>query len=220
MRFSLTRLVRARGRLLTAVALALVAATQVPSALGGIARALLGWNVFVYVYLALVWTMMRRSDEHRLRRLARLMDETAVVVLTLVTIGAVMSLLAIVAELATAKQVDAGRRALQLGLTGSTVIGSWLLVPTAFALHYAFMFYRAPEPVQLAFPDGEREPGYVDFLYFSFTIAVASQTADVALRSRAMRRVVLVQSVLSFFFNTSIVAMSVNIAASLAFPGS
>jgi len=218
-RLPMLRFLQARARLLLALAIALLVSFWTPASLGSIARALVSWNAFVYLYLVLVWTMMARADHHRLKRLACLMDETASVVLVLVTIGAVMSLLAIVAELATAKDLVVRQRTLHFALTGMTVLGSWLLVPTAFALHYAYMFYRDTSRAQLAFPDGEATPHYIDFLYFSFTIAVASQTADVSLRSREMRRIVLAQEILSFFFNASVIAMSVNIAASLAFPG-
>ncbi|MEO7008621.1 MAG: DUF1345 domain-containing protein, partial [Caldimonas sp.] len=56
---------------------------------------------------------------------------------------------------------------------------------------------------------------YADFLYFSFTIAVAAQTADVSVSTRRMRRLTLTQSILAFVFNTTILAFSINIAASL-----
>ena len=70
------------------------------------------------------------------------------------------------------------------------------------------------EPV-LAFPDQNLQPNYWDFLYFSFTICVAVQTSDVAVKSRLLRQVVLAQSVLCFFFNLAILGLSINIAASL-----
>ena len=97
------------------------------------------------------------------------------------------------------------------------MVGSWLLVPTLFALNYASLFYRQHDGVGLQFPDNETDfkPDYGDFLYFSFTIAVASQTSDVIVSTRAMRRLVLLQALLSFMFNTSILAFTINIAASL-----
>jgi uncharacterized membrane protein len=96
------------------------------------------------------------------------------------------------------------------------VFGSWLLLPTLFALTYASAYY-GPEPDGgLAFPDPPRnfEPDHTDFLYFSFTIAVTAQTSDVGVTTRRMRRLVLSQSVLSFVFNTTILAFSINAAAS------
>jgi uncharacterized membrane protein len=78
------------------------------------------------------------------------------------------------------------------------------------------MFYRAPaKELPLRFPDGLTEPDYWDFLYFSFTIAVAVQTSDICVMSRPMRKMVLGQSVLSFFFNLAILGLSINIAAGM-----
>jgi uncharacterized membrane protein len=89
-------------------------------------------------------------------------------------------------------------------------------VATLFAFHYARNFYRSPvERRALRFPDEEASPDYWDFLYFSYTIAVAAQTSDVSVMSRSMRKIVLAQSLLSFFFNVVIVGLSINIAAGL-----
>ena len=105
-----------------------------------------------------------------------------------------------------------------------TVLGAWLLLPTMFALTYASRFYHRADEGQahgqgqgLNFPgaDDGFKPDYSDFLYFSFTIAVASQTADVSITTRPMRRLVLLQSLLSFGFNTAILAFTVNLAASM-----
>jgi uncharacterized membrane protein len=101
-------------------------------------------------------------------------------------------------------------------MTVATVFGSWLLVGTLYTFHYARMFYTAkPDQRPLAFPENEANPNYWDFLYFSFTVAVAAQTSDVTVMSRSMRKTVLAQSVLSFIFNVAIVGLSINIAASL-----
>ena len=98
-----------------------------------------------------------------------------------------------------------------------TVIGSWLLLPTLFAVTYASRYDRATHSAGLNFPtaDNDFKPDYGDFLYFSFTIAVASQTADVSVSTSPLRRLVLMQSVLSFAFNTAILAFTINVAASM-----
>ena len=86
-----------------------------------------------------------------------------------------------------------------------------------FTMHYAHLFYANPrtEEPWLLFPDKMLTPSYWDFMYFSFTIAVASQTADVCVGSREMRKVVLLQSVISFVFNMTILGLSINVCASL-----
>jgi len=215
---SFRRFYFARPRLVYALAIGVVVAIVVP--LPGtpdpLLHALTGWNVGVYLYLALIWTMMIRADDSDVRAIAERQDESAYVVLTAVSLAAVISLAAIVLELATTKGTD-GHNAFHIGMTAATVIGSWFLIPTIFALHYAHFYYlidtRHPPP--LIFPEKNLKPDYWDFMYFSFTIAVASQTADIAPNSRWMRKALLAQAVLSFFFNASILALSINISASL-----
>ena len=122
---------------------------------------------------------------------------------------------AILLELTSAKDLDLRHRLLHYGLTGATVFGSWCMVGTMFAFHYARNFYRsAPGRRALRFPD-DGEPDYWDFLYFSFTIAVAAQTSDISVMTRDLRKAVLAQSVLSFLFNAAIIGLSINIAAGL-----
>jgi uncharacterized membrane protein len=102
-------------------------------------------------------------------------------------------------------------------LAVSTVVGAWLLLPVVFTLNYASHYYHQAPPAGLKFPDDDPkfQPNYVDFLYFSFTIAVAAQTADVVITCRPLRRLVLLQAVLSFAFNAAILALAINTAAGL-----
>jgi uncharacterized membrane protein len=67
----------------------------------------------------------------------------------------------------------------------------------------------------LAFPGSSGRPDYWDFAYFSFTIGAAMQTSDVGVTTRDMRRVVLAQTVFAFLFNTTVLALAVNVGASL-----
>jgi uncharacterized membrane protein len=99
------------------------------------------------------------------------------------------------------------------------VVASWTVTHTVFALHYAHHYYGdGPAPGAdddrggLAFP-GEEPPDYWDFLYFSFVVGMTCQVSDVQVTSRAMRRMTLMHGVLSFFFNTVILALSVNLLA-------
>lgn len=207
---------RVRPRMIAAIALGLAAAGLTPSALGHLDRILIGWNAATWCYLLLAgWLMLRATPEH-IRHIARLQDESALRVLVTVCIAAVMSLAAIVLELATVKGAPGGMRLLHMTLAGATLLGSWLLLPTLFAMHYAHLYYGSDARSRpLQFPDRPDTPDYWDFAYFSFTIAVAAQTADIAPLGAAARRLVLAQSILAFIFNTSILAMSINVAASL-----
>jgi uncharacterized membrane protein len=193
------------------------AALLMPGAYSPVTRALLGWNVSVWLYLTLVGSMMLQSDHGRLRRVAAAQAEGAATVLAIVIVASVVSLLGIVVELSAAKLPGARHALPHLAFALATVTGSWLLLPTVFTLTYASVYYRTERGSGLQFPgaDDGFKPDYVDFLYFSFTIAVAAQTADVNVSTPAMRRLVLLQSLLSFAFNTAILAFTVNIAASM-----
>ena len=216
---SFQRFYVARPRLIYALAIGVVAAFALP--LPGepdwLLHALAGWNVAVYLYLAMIWTMMIRADDSDVRAIAEKQDENAYAVLTAVSLAAMVSLAAIVLELANVKGSSQADHSFHVAITAATVIGSWFLIPTIFGLHYAHFYYLIDKghPVPLDFNEDTLKPDYWDFMYFSFTIAVASQTADVALVSRWMRKAVLAQAVLSFFFNASILALSINISASL-----
>ena len=208
---------RTRPRLFISAAAGIAAGVFAPGIGHLTTRALIGWNVGVWLFLALVGALMLRADHERMRRRAIAQAEGAAVVLVLVIVAAIASLVAIVIELAAVKATGARHALPHVAFTLVTVAGSWLLLPTLFALNYASLYYRTARGGGLNFPDADSgfKPDYVDFLYFSFTIAVASQTADVSISNRPMRRLVLLQSLLSFLFNTTILAFTINIAASL-----
>ena len=209
------RIARSHPRLLLAIALGIVCAIALPSTLHGLTRALLGWNVAAWIYIVLVGWLMMRARHSDVRDLANREDESAAQMLTIMSIAAILSLAAIILELATSKGAD-GMRAFHYVLTAFTVIGSWLLVGLLFTAHYARMFYNAPmDQRPLRFPDREENPDYWDFLYFTFTIAVAAQTSDVSVMTRSMRKVVTAQSVLGFVFNVAILGFSINVSAGL-----
>ena len=213
---ALVRHVATRPRMAMSLVVGVVVAVAMPGIDHVVTRSLLGWNVGVWLFLVMIGAMMFRSDHDHLRRAAIAQAEGAATVLAVVVTAAAVSIVAIVIELAAAKQ--GSRHAWPHVLFAlATVAGSWLLLPTLFAMNYASLYYRTQPGSGLRFPESDARfhPDYSDFLYFSFTIAVASQTADVSISSRPMRRLVLLQSVLSFVFNTTILAFTINIAASL-----
>lgn len=162
---------------------------------------------------------MFQATPETMRRYARTGDIGRLVILSLITMAACSSLLAI-GFILQDKGVAPKLLFLHLTLSLFTIVGSWLLVHTIFAFHYANLYYQ-PAPTLnecqsggLDFP-GEVEPDYGDFLYFSFVIGMTNQVSDVQITSPSIRRLALLHSVLSFFFNTMILAMSVNIIAGL-----
>jgi uncharacterized membrane protein len=182
-----------------------------------VTRALIGWNVAVWLYLALAGWMIGHADHRRLRQAALEQAETVHTVLAIVVVASVVSLIGVVVELSAAKLPGGSHAWPHLALAFATVTGSWLLLPTMFGLTYASRFYRVAPGGGLEFAgsDADFNPDYGDFLYFSFTIAVAGQTADVNVATSPMRRLVLVQALLSFAFNTAILALTVNSVAGM-----
>jgi uncharacterized membrane protein len=211
--------IRVRPRLATATVLGLVgflAAAGLPEP----KRALLAWDIGAGLYLVLAWAMMLRpgGGVEKMKWRSRLQDDGARIVLVLTLTATVASLAAIVLELVRVQGLpDDDHRTLGLVLAGATIFISWCFVHTAFALHYAHEFYvdRGPSGGPgLEFPGGA-PPDYLDFLYFSFVIGTTSQTADVSIVSRAMRRLALLHGIVAFVFNTTLLALTINIAAGL-----
>jgi uncharacterized membrane protein len=183
-----------------------------------VTRALIAWDSAVGLYLILVAFMMRHSNPERIRRRAGAEDEGGVLILGLTIFTAIASLVAIIAELAGAKDLKGLAQEEHIGLAAMTVFLSWTFMQTMFSLHYAHEYYSlgADKSVQgLEFPGKDVEPDYWDFVYFSFIIGTAAQTADVNISSSLIRRVVTLHCVVVFFFNTTVLALTINIAASL-----
>jgi uncharacterized membrane protein len=175
-------------------------------------RLLVGWDISAGLYLALVAHMMSVSSIHRIRGRAAREDEGQAAILVLTVTAALASLGAIVAELGSA--VGTNRRPSHVVLAVLTILLSWAFIHAIFALHYAHEFYDETEGGGLAFPGGDLEPDYWDFVYFSFVVGMTSQVSDVCITSKRIRRVVTAHGVIAFVFNVALLALTVNIAAS------
>jgi uncharacterized membrane protein len=173
-------------------------------------RLLVGWDIYVGLYLALVAHLMAGADIERMRARAAVEDEGQFAILVLTVVAALASLGAIFAELG----IGTGRRPAHVVLAALTILLSWAFIHTIFALHYAHEFYDEDIGGGLAFPGGETEPDYWDFVYFSFVIGMTSQVSDVGVTHKEIRRTVAAHGVVSFVFNAALLALTVNIAAS------
>lgn len=212
---TLPRIIHSRPHLSLAVAVGALVWPFLPDAWRWLTRVLTAWDVAVWLYLVTMVSMMLRADHHDIRRAASRQDEKGPVILATLSVAILISLAAIVLQLASLKN-HPDDLPLQYTFVALTVIGSWLMTGVMFCSHYAHLYYTNKESESLlGFPDQHLQPNYWDFLYFSFTISVAVQTSDVTVRSRRMRKVVLGQSVLCFFYNLAILGLSINIAASL-----
>lgn len=179
---------------------------------------LIAWNAAALANMALIWVRMATSSLGQIRKRAEDLDLADASILTLSVLTALISLAGLFLVLKGGQGATGDVLGALYGPLAAflSVAISFLYVHTLFTVHYAHSFYaRHAEGPELRFPEGKTEPTYGDFLYFAFTIGVALQTADVSVASSRMRRVVLAQSVLSFFFNTTILALAVNIGSSL-----
>jgi uncharacterized membrane protein len=186
-----------------------------PPAWSLISRVLVAWDSGVTLFLVLVYVWMVRLSAQQICSRYIEEDESAPVILVVVTLAALLSLAAIVEPLATLRHVAGRERLWHFALASATLIDSWLLVPTMFTTHYADMFYSADENNRpLLFPETDM-PVFWDFAYFSFTIAAACQTADVLTRRSSVRKVVIAHELISFAFNASILGFAINVTAGL-----
>jgi uncharacterized membrane protein len=209
------RVVYARPRTFISIVLGFVSYLLLPASLRPVTRMLIGWDVFATFYLALVYFMMWRSGHRSIKRNAVLQDDGRFLILLVTALGAFASIAAIVFELGSKY-----RGVTQLALATLTIALSWAVVHTAFALHYAHDYYRGAKPGGLQFPSGEKQDhaDYWDFVYFSFVIGMTAQVSDVGITDKTIRRIATVHGIISFVYNTALVALMVNIAAS-AFSG-
>jgi uncharacterized membrane protein len=205
------RVVYGRPRTFIAIAVGIVAFFLLPDTLRLIRRLIVGWDVFAALYLVLAYSMMWRCDVAHIRRSAVLQDDGRFLILVVTALGAFATLAAILLELGASKRSGDG-----LILATVTIVLSWAVVHTAFALHYAHDFYRGNKPGGLQFPSGDTqiEADYWDFVYFSFVIGMTAQVSDVGITDRGIRRTATVHGIISFVFNTALLALMVNIAAS------
>lgn len=213
------RVLLARPRLLACVILGLATWRWLPDSLAhqNVTRAIVGWNVGACLYLALAARMMFGSSHERMRLRALQEDEGRILVLVLVVAAAVACVGAIVAELSVVKDLHGTIRYGHIALTILTIVSSWAFTQVMFALHYAHDYYvkeHGGTHGGLDFPGGHA-PDYGDFLYFSSVIGTSGQTADVSFTSRRMRRTGTVHCILAFFFNTTLIALTINIASGL-----
>lgn len=208
---------RVRPRLLAAMAAGALAAWLLPENLVGATRSLAAWNIGVWLYLLLVVQYMLSADHGQLRANALSHADGALVVALLAVGAAAASLVAIFAVLHGRSD---GLAWTQVSVSVLTLIGGWLLMTVEFALAYASRYHaHGAAGGGLAFPSAGTEPPpaphYADFVYFALTISATAQTSDVAVTTRAMRRLVLMHAALSFAFNTTVLALAINIVAGL-----
>jgi uncharacterized membrane protein len=212
------RIARTHGRLMSAIAFGVVLALVLPWHWHPPTRLLVAWDCAIVFYLGLVVRLMMAFDVDSVRRRAASVDEGAIFILALTAIAAFVSLGAIIAEIELARSKFGGHGPIHFSLAVVTIFLSWTFIHTIFAFHYAHEFYGegdgAAHKGGLDFPH-DPQPDYWDFVYYSFAIGMSTEVSDVRITSKRLRRFTTAHAVLSFLFNLAILALAVNIGASL-----
>jgi len=176
--------------------------------------ALTAWNVTVALFLASAWRLIASADSARTKELSTAEDETRRTAGLIVLVSTLVSVLAVVYTLSVAEDHEGWA---QLGFVVAalvTIVGSWTTLNTLFTLRYADIHYRSTDGgVEFGDPDDHEQPDYRDFAYLAFTVGMCYQVSDQLTRSRHLRRVVLVHSVVSYAFGVVIIAASINVLA-------
>ncbi len=182
-----------------------------------ITRFIVSWDSRAFLYLILILIVIIKSTHEKIKSRAQLEDEWQYVILFLVIIAAIVSLLSIILELGLVKNLVWFSKYINLALVILTIIISWFFTHTMFALHYAHNYYARILKWKTGWLEfaGTKLPTYSDFIYFAYIIWTSGQTADVSFSSQHLRRVWTMHCVLAFFFNTTVLALTINIASGL-----
>ncbi|MDO7877637.1 DUF1345 domain-containing protein [Hymenobacter sp. ASUV-10] len=202
-------------RLLVGLALGALAWGLAPASLGTLGRLVAAWDVYAGSTLLLIAALVATADAGHIRRIATAEDNSRALASAFILGASLASLLAVLALSRTVHDLAPAETAWRVGLSIGAVVEAWLLVHTVFTLRYAHQYYDDSGPGGqdargIDFPGQDFEPDYLDFAYFAFTIGMAAQTADVSISGRLPRRTALLHSLISFSFNTAIVALSIS----------
>ncbi|MGE5203251.1 MAG: DUF1345 domain-containing protein [Acidobacteriota bacterium] len=202
-------------RLVLSGALGWAAYLVLPEAWGIAKRSATGWIAAAALFVALLSLAVGGATPDRLRARARVQDPSRWVIQFLVILAGVVSLAAVAALLSKEQGETAAVLVLRIALAGGVVVSSWTLIHFVFAVHYMHGFYGDRRAIGidaggLEFPGGDGAPDFWDFVYFSLVIGMTCQVSDVQITGRHLRRLATLHGALSFFFNTVILALTVN----------
>jgi len=215
----LLRLVAGRPRLIIAALVGCVSLAALPHTLAPATRGIVAWDIFVTVFIVLIAHLFTVQPASEMPADAARQEEGEWTIFW-ITVGAVAaSFAAIVLEFSASKDMPAPERGLHVALVAFTLFASWLMTHVVFAMRYAHEYYARTDGGAgvdggLQFP-ADDDPDYWDFAYFSLVLGMTFQVSDVQITARKLRRLATVHGLLGFLFNTVIIALTVNIGASL-----
>jgi uncharacterized membrane protein len=205
----------AGGRLVIAVVVGVLATLLTPDTIAWHVRAMVGWDASALLFALLAWIMIARASPAETRLRAALEDPGRRVVFVIAIAASVFSLFAAVRVLKQVRTLPPGQAEVWTALALAAVVLSWVVTHTAFTLRYAHLYYRRRGPSECLRFEGTDAPSDLDFAYFAFTIGMCFQVSDVVIASARVRRAVLLHSLVSFAYNTTILALALNLVTTL-----
>ncbi|MCW3107083.1 MAG: hypothetical protein JWQ09_1589 [Segetibacter sp.] len=212
-----------RLRLYISLALGIIIFVVSKTGFSAIVSFMFSWLTFAIFHLIFSWVIIFSFHPRDVKAFAKEEDSSASFIFLFVVCAAFISLFAIIFLLQSIPNASKHGLSLHILLSFSSVFFSWTLVHTLFTLRYAHLYYKSDNHSVIStqhrvpglhFPN-EKEPDYLDFAYFSFILGMTFQVSDVEINSREIRRLALLHGLLSFVYNTVIVAFSINIISGL-----
>lgn len=176
---------------------------------------LIGWDAGALVYVVTTWRLFLTADEAEVRRRAAAEDEKPPGILLLVLAAILSSLVAVVVAMLNARSAGPDIKTITAACAGVTLVLSWVVLHSVFTLHYAHRhFGDGTDKPGFLFP-GEPASTYLDFVYLAFSIGATFQVSDNNVLTAKLRNLVTAQAVCAYFYNTAVLALGINIIASL-----
>lgn len=188
--------------------------------LDGLTHIMIGWDTFSLGMIIMSWITFSITGSRQIREQAKVQDSSRVLIFVTVLLSTFAGFLAVLL-LIVSKEKFKNSEALHLTVAIGGMLFAWFLVHTIFTFRYAHIFYGDDEEDSsthaggLKFPE-EDKPDYIDFAYYSFVLGMTFQVSDVDITSKRLRRLSLLHSILSFIFNTVMIALTINIMAGLS----
>ena len=181
---------------------------------------LITWITIASTIIVLDWVIILWAHPKDIRKIASLEDSSRVMIFVFVMVASLVSLVAMYLLLKSSKGESESTVAGYIILAMTAVVISWWLVHTVFTMRYAHLYYTTDEGKKtplggLEFPGNDKEPDYLDFVYFSFVVGMTFQVSDVEISSKQIRRLAWAHGLIAFAFNTAIVALSINVISGL-----
>ncbi|HET6999810.1 MAG TPA: DUF1345 domain-containing protein [Puia sp.] len=214
--------IQAHGRLLIGLLVALIIfflSHKTPPSV----QFILVWSSFCFTILLMLWAIILTTTAAEVRVIASKQDSSRTIISVFVLSASVVSLFAVIFLMRTLPNPTEAGYPYHVGFAITSVILSWIMIHTIFAIRYAHLYYnllyeermsQKEHKGGLIFPNDD-PPDYFDFAYFSFVIGMTWQVSDVQITSKRIRRIVLIHALLSFVYNTVILALTINIISGL-----